>query len=404
MRVLIKIVIIVSIFALLAWWLWPHSGEVKSEGKGKNSGALPIGVASIKIGNINIYLNGLGNVTPTYTVTVHSRVDGQLMHLNFNEGQMVKAGDLLAELDARPFEAQLEQAQGQLIRDEALLKEALIDLQRYKTLFAQDSIAKQQVDTQVSLVKQYEGAVRNDHGLIDAAQVQIDYTKITAPVSGRVGLRQVDPGNIVHATDPSGLVVVTQLQPITAIFTIAEDHIPDVMQQMLPGKKLPAEAWDRDNKNKLAVGTLSAIDNVVDPTTGTVRFRATFENKNNALFPSQFVNIRLKLNTLQNRVLAPSASIQRGSQGPFVYKVGKDKTVAVQLIKLGASEGDYVSIESGLAEGDVVVIDGADNLRDGAKVDIITTEKKNADLSADDKVNQKPLTHKHSKSSDTHAQ
>jgi len=359
---------------------------------GKNGGPMPVGIATVKTGDIDVYLNGLGNVTPRNTVVVHSRIDGQLMQVSFKEGQLVKAGDRLADIDARPYEALLEQAQGQMMRDEALLADAKINLERYKTLFAQDSIAKQQLDTQASLVKQYEGAVKNDKGQIDNAKVQIIYTQITAPVSGRVGLRQVDPGNIVHASDPNGIVVVTQLQPITALFTIPEDNIPLVIEHTQQEKNLVADAWDRDTKHKIATGTLIAIDNQVDPTTGTVKFRAEFANKDNKLFPSQFVNIRLRLDTKHNVVLMPTAAIQRGAQGTFVYLV-KDKIVTVQPIKLGTTEGENVEVESGLKADDIVVVDGSDNLRDGAKVEV---------AAAKTDVPAKPTKDKSSKDDSTH--
>jgi len=373
----IAMVLVVSVGAYYHFSSSPQEEQSSAE-NGKKSkkggGTVPVGVAPATIGNIDVFLNGLGNVTPRSTVIVHSRVDGQLMRVLFHEGQLVKENDLLAELDARPYQAQLEQAEGQLMRDEALLKEARIDLQRYQTLFAQDSIAKQQLDTQTSLVQQYAGAVKNDQGLIDSAKVQIAYTRITSPVNGRVGLRQVDPGNIVHAADSNGIVVVTELQPITTIFTIPEDNIPSVMNHTQGNKKLAAEAWDRDNKNKLATGVLTAIDNQVDPTTGTVKFRAEFPNKDNALFPSQFVNVRLRLDTKTGVVLIPTAAIQRGTQGTFVY-VAKDNKAAMQPVTLGTAEGEIVSVDKGLQAGDMVIIDGSDSLSDGAKIEVASPDK-----------------------------
>lgn len=306
----------------------------------------------------------------------------------------------MAKLDARQFQAQLEQAEGQLMRDKALLEQAEIDLKRYKTLFAQDSIAKQQLDLQNSLVKQYKGAVRNDQGLVDAAKTQVDYTKITSPVNGRVGLRQVDVGNIVHSSDANGIVIVTEVQPITAIFTIPEDNIPAVMQHIGAQEKLVVEAWDRDNKNQLETGSLSAVDNQVDQTTGTVKFRAQFANKENKLFPNQFINIKLRLETKTGATLIPAAGVLHGTQGTFVYLV-KDQTVAVQLVTVGTVEGGMAAIEKGLQVGDVIVVDGSDNLRDGAKVQVTTIDnnKVGADAANDKADANHSSDHKHKKHS-----
>ncbi|WP_075257606.1 MdtA/MuxA family multidrug efflux RND transporter periplasmic adaptor subunit [Herbaspirillum camelliae] len=332
---------------------------------------MPVGVAKARLQDVNVFLNGLGAVTPTATATVRARVDGQLMKLHYKEGQVVKAGDLLAEIDPRALQAALTQAEGQLARDRALLASARLDLKRYQTLLAQDSIASQQVDTQAALVKQYEGTVKADEGNVASARLQLSFTRVTAPISGRLGLRQADVGNNVTTSDTNGLVIITQLQPITAIFSIPEDNIPKVLQQLQSGRKLPAQAWDREQKNKLADGVLLTIDNVVDATTGTVKLKAQFPNTDYALFPSQFVNIRLQLNTEQGATVIPTAAIQRGAKGLFVYVVKDDSSVTVRPVKTGPVQDDLTVITDGVSAGETVVIDGIDRLREGAKVEAV---------------------------------
>lgn len=327
-----------------------------------------VGVAKVKLGDINVYQTGLGTAVPRNVVLVRSRVDGELVKVLFKEGQMVKEGDLLAQIDPRPYQVALTQAQGQLARDQALLRNAQLDFERYKTLLAQDSTSQQQLDTQAALVHQYEGTVKADQGQLDSAALSLSFTRITAPLSGRTGLRQVDPGNIVHASDTTGIVVITQLQPMTVEFAVPETRIERIMARLHSGTPVPVEAWDRDNRNKIATGMLIAADNQVDTTTGTVKLRAEFRNEQNALFANQFVNARALVDILRQVTVIPSAAVQTGNEGSFVYVVQPDDSVKVQSVKTGTADGNMVSVESGLTVGQTVVVDGLDKLRDGSKV------------------------------------
>jgi multidrug efflux system membrane fusion protein len=329
----------------------------------------PVVTAQARKGDQPIYLTGLGSVTPRNTVTLRTRVDGQLFSVAVREGQMVSEGDLIAQIDPRPFEVALTQAEGQFDRDKAILANAKLDLERYKILYSQDSIPKQQYDTQVALVLQSEANVKTDQGIIDNAKLQLSFTRITSPIEGRIGLRQIDPGNIVHITDTDGLATITQLQPITVIFNIAQDNVPPVMKRLLAGQRLTVEAYDRDMRNKLATGSLLTVDNAADLTTGTVRFRAVFSNEDNALFPNQFVNARLLVDVKRGATLIPTAAIQRGPEArSFVYVVQQDSTVQVRNIVVGPIERDIAAIDSGLSPGEVVVTEGTDRLQPGTKV------------------------------------
>ena len=337
---------------------------------------MPVVAARTRKGNIGVYFPGLGAVTPIYTVAVKSRVDGQLMKVLYKEGDLVHEGDLLVEIDPRPYQVQLTQAEGQLIRDQAVLDNARIDLARYQTLLSQDAVAEQQLATQKATVAQYEGVVKTDQGQIDSAKLNLVYCHITAPITGRVGLRLVDPGNIVHANDSNALLVITQVQPISVIFTLAEDQLPVVLKKLRSGQRLRVEGYDRNNAMKLATGWLTTIDNQIDPSTGTLKLRATFNNTDNALFPNQFVNVRLLVEEKHDVTLAPTAVIQRNSQMTYVYVVKPDSTVTVHQVTVGTTEGDDSEIAAGLSPGEMVVMTGVDKLQEGAKVNAQTGDEK----------------------------
>ncbi|NYH97974.1 MdtA/MuxA family multidrug efflux RND transporter periplasmic adaptor subunit [Cupriavidus plantarum] len=349
-------------------------------GPGANMPRSPVVVATVARRDMDVVLNGLGNVTPLANVTVRAQVSGPLLRVLFKEGQMVKAGDVLAEIDPRPFQATYDQAVGQLARDQALLQNARLDQKRYKTLLQQDSISSQQVDTQDALVRQYEGTVKTDQGNVDNARIQLGYTRIVAPVSGRIGLRQVDPGNIVSTSDTNGIALITQITPITVLYTIPEDNLPQVLRQLNAGKKLPVQAWDRQMRTQLAEGTLLTTDNQIDVTTGTVKLKAQFENKDGMLFPNQFVNVRTRIDTLEDATVIPVAAIQRGQQGTFVYVVDEANTVHVQVVTLGATDGTRTAVTKGLQPGQRVVVDGADRLKEGLVVEAVDPAARAAQL------------------------
>lgn len=348
----------------------PAASATSSSGEAATQPAIPVVVTAVRQGSMDVNLFALGTVTPLNTVVVHSFVDGQVMSIAFKEGQMVNAGDLLAKIDPRPFEVQLTLANGQLARDQALLDNAVADLERYKTLLTQDSISRQVVDTQESLVRQHKGAVLADQGSIDNAKLQLKHTDVIAPISGRVGLRQVGPGNMVRATDANGIVVITQLQPVGVVFTAPEDALPRVMKQLSAGGRVPVDAYDRAQQEKLGKGWLLATDNQIDAATGTIKIKAEFPNANGSLFANQFVNVRMSLETLSNATLVPSAAIQRGAAGAFVYVVKDDNTVSVTPVKVVSVQGETTATNTGVAIGALVVVDGADRLRDGAKVEV----------------------------------
>ena len=382
-RVVTAVVLVALALALVLWQRHrsqtgpsgPGSAATARQGGSGRRGALagapqPVHVASAATGEMPIVLTALGTVTPLATVTVKTQLSGTLQSIAFREGQLVKAGDVLAQIDPRPYQISLENAEGALAKDSALLQTARLDLKRYQALLAQDSIARQQVDTQASLVRQYEGQVQSDHATIDTYKLDLTYARITAPVSGRVGLRQVDPGNYVTPSDANGIVVITQLQPISVVFTTSEDNLPAILTRMRAGAKLSTTAYDRNNTVSLEAGYLETVDNQIDTATGTVKLRALFPNTEQMLFPNQFVNARLLIDTLHQAVIVPSSAVLNGANGPFVYVVKPDSTVTVRPVKVGPIDGERTSIASGLAAGERVVIDGSDRLREGVKITV----------------------------------
>jgi len=372
-------VILVGLACLVVAGAWIANGRqarTQQQTKATGGGAagpqtrpVPVVVAPVRTGDLSVYLTALGSVTPLNIVTVKSRVDGQLLKTHFTEGQVVHAGDVLAEIDPRPFQAQLTQAEGQLARDQANLANTRLDLERYQRLAQQEMIARQQLDTQQMIVNQAEASIKMNVGQIDAIKLQLTYCRITAPITGRVGLRLVDPGNVVKASDTGGLVVIAQLEPIALVFSVPEDSLQPVLRRFRTGNKVPVDAYDREGRTKIATGTLVAIDNQIDPTTGTVRLKASFGNTDGALYPNQFVNARVLIDVLHDTVLAPAEAIQRGPQGAYVYVVKPDKVVQMRRVQLGPSEGGVIAIRAGVADSEALVVDGAEKVQDGARVE-----------------------------------
>src|SRR5580704_5089679 len=366
------LVVVAGVAGYAVWRASQPAAPVRNQGgrggRGAALGPVPVVVTTVTRSSIPNYLNGLGNVTAFYTVTVKSRVDGQYMKADFNEGDFVKQGQVLAELDPRPFQAQLDLVQATLAHDQAVLDNAKVDLVRYQKLLAEGVIPSQQTDTQTALVAQYTGTIRQDQANIENAQLQLTYSKVTAPISGVLGLRIVDPGNIVHASDAAGIVTITQLQPISVLFTIPEDRLPEVTQKLRAGIHMPADAYNRDNSKKLASGTLVTLNNQIDNTTGTSQLKAVFDNKDNALFPQQFVNVRLLVDTLNDQLVVPNVAVQNGQQGTFVYVVDDSSRVHLKPVKVGITTDTSADILSGISEGDRVVVDGTDRLSEGAEV------------------------------------
>ena len=383
-----------AILLALAAWYWILSPRLRqtSQPAGRRfmSTTTTVGVAPAKRGDIPIFLQGLGTVTPPATVTVKTQIGGQLIQVAFKEGELVKKGDFLAQIDPRPYQAVLDQQEGQLQKDRALLENARVDLARYQKLNAQDSVARQTLDTQVALVHQYEGTVKADQGQVESAQVNLAYCHIVSPVDGIVGLRQVDEGNYVQTSDPSGLIVITQIDPMTVIFTVTEDDISKVTARLAAGATLPVTVYDRTSSNEITQGTLGSADNQVDTTTGTVKLRAVFDNRDRKLFPQQFVNAKVLVDTLQDAVIVPTAAIQIGAPGSYVYVVNPDSTVSVRVIKPGPIDGERAAVLSGLDVGETVVNDGVDRLYDGAKVQLPEKRPSGNDAGRPHRFNGRP--------------
>ena len=385
--------LILLVVAVLCWKFWPGSATSK-EGAGQKAaagqtgraggmrpgfggaaGPIPVRVAPAVKGDFPLYYKALGTVTALNTINVRSRVGGELVKISFEEGQMVKAGDLLAEIDPRPYQNALLQAEGTLLQNQAQLKNAQVDVERYRGLFREDSIAKQTLDTAEALVGQYQGTVKTNQAAVNDAKLNLEFTKIRAPIAGRVGLRQLDVGNLVAANDTTALAIITQTQPISVAFTLPENSLDVVLARYRSGAKLPAEAWDRGDTKIQATGVLQSLDNQIDVTTGTLKFKARYDNRDQALFPNQFVNVHLLADTLKDVILAPSAAIQFGTNGTFVYALDGDKKVTIRALKIGDSDGENTVVTEGLAAGDRVVLEGTDRLKEGSEVEVVSDSK-----------------------------
>ncbi len=379
-RLLVIALVVVLIPAGILWEITRRStaapaAEPGRAGAGRGDRTIPVRVAPVRQGPMAVTVDALGTVTARNTAVVRARVDGLLLRVPFREGDTAKVGQLLAEIDPKPFEVAVEQARGQLARDQAQLDNARIDLTRYRGLLKQDSIAKQQVDDQEALVRQLQGTVQLDRALLDNAQLQLSYTRVTAPIAGRLGLRQVDAGNQVRTSDTNGIVTITETQPIDVVFAVPADRLPTILDRLRSGATLTADAYDREGKTLLASGRLASVDNQIDPTTGTIKIKAEFANQDQRLFPNQFVNVRLVVDTLADATLIPAAALQRGAPGIFVYVVqnggeGVKPQVTLRVVTPGPGDGDAVTIAQGLQPGEQVVIDGADKLRDGMAVEV----------------------------------
>ncbi|MHB0763840.1 MdtA/MuxA family multidrug efflux RND transporter periplasmic adaptor subunit [Stutzerimonas sp. NM35] len=372
------ILLVVAAAVLLIWWLWPGADEKPQQPRGPRGmlgGPTPVRVAPVEKGRFEVYVKALGTVTPLNTINVRSRVAGELVEVRFDEGQRVEAGDLLAVIDQRPYQIALQQAEGTLQQNRALLQNAEVDLKRYQGLFADDSIAKQTLDTQQALVSQYQGTLASNQAAVNEARLNLKFTEIRAPIDGRVGLRQLDLGNLVAANDATPLVVITQTQPMAISFTLPEGELPPVISRFRRGDELQVQAWDRGERVLFGAGVLESLDNQIDVTTGTLKLKARFDNEAELLIPNQFVNVRLRVETLDDATLIPSEALQFGSRGHFAYVVGDDAKVQLRILDVGPSNGEQTVINEGLVEGERVVLEGTDRLRDGTEVEVVDRRK-----------------------------